>query len=68
MTVSANEEKLRAKENQETREQNKSPENDLNKTKISDLLGREFKIIVTKMMAKVKNAMHEQVRISIKRY
>ena len=51
-----------------TNGQEKSPETDLNKMEISDLLNRKFKITAIKMLTKGKNAIHEQERISIKRY
>ena len=51
----------------QTREQNKSPDTGL-KMEINDLLSREIKITVIKMLPKVRKAMHEQVRISIGRW
>lgn len=38
----------------------KSPETNLNETEISDLLNREFKIIVIKVFTEVKKATYEQ--------
>ena len=42
----------------QTKEQDKSPETDLNEMEISDLSDREFKI--TKMLTEVRTATHEQ--------
>jgi len=44
----------------QTKEQDKTSETDLNETKIHDLLDKEFKITVIKMLTKVSRTMHEQ--------
>lgn len=56
----------KAKENEEqnsmllTKEQDKSTKTDLNEMEVSDLPGRESKIMVLKMFIEVRRAMHEQ--------
>ena len=44
----------------QTKKQDKTPEIDLNETKIHDLLDKEFKITVIKTLTKVSRTMHEQ--------
>ena len=44
----------------QTKEQDKSPETNLNKIEMSDLPDREFKIMVMKMFTEVRRAMSEQ--------
>ena len=42
------------------KEQDTYPETDLNKTEVSDLLDKDFKIAVRKMSTKVRREMHKQ--------
>lgn len=44
----------------QTKEQDKSPETELSEREMSDLLEREFKIMVIKILTEVGRAMHEQ--------
>ena len=43
-----------------TKEQDKSPETNLNETEIRDISDREVKITGVKMITKVRRALHEQ--------
>lgn len=43
-----------------TKEQDKTPGTDLNEMKISNLLDKEFKIMVIKMLTGSRRRMHEQ--------
>ena len=43
----------------QTKEQDKTSKKDLNKIEISDLLDKEFKITVIKMLSKLTGTMHE---------
>lgn len=43
----------------QTKEQDKSPENNNNEMKISDLPNSEFTITLIKMLSEVRRAMHE---------
>ena len=47
----------------QTREQVKSPETNLNETYKSHLSGKEFKIMLRRMLTEVRKAMHEQRKI-----
>ena len=44
----------------QTKQQDKAPKTDHNEKEISDLLDREFKIMIIKMLTEVRRAMHEQ--------
>ena len=44
----------------QTKEQDKTPETDLNEMEIGDLPDKEFKIMVIKMLTEVRKRMHEQ--------
>ena len=50
----------------QTKEQDKSPETDLNKTEISDLYDRELKLLMIKKLTEVRRGMHKVI-ISTKR-
>lgn len=43
----------------QTKEQDKSPETDLNAIELYDLPDREFRIVVIKMLTKVQRTTHE---------
>lgn len=51
----------------QTREQVKSPETNLNETYKSHLSGKEFKIMLRRMLTEVRKAMHEQRKIFLQR-
>lgn len=42
------------------KEQAKTPEKDINKTEISDLPDKKFKIIIIKLLTRVRGTIHEQ--------
>lgn len=44
----------------QSKEQDKTPDTDLNEMEICDLPNREFKIMVINMLAKLRGIMHEQ--------
>ena len=46
----------------QTKEHDKTEENDLNEMKISDLPEKEFKIMIVKMLTKLRIRIDEQVR------
>lgn len=50
----------------QTKKLDKFPETDLNEKEINDLLNREFKLTVIKMVTEIRRTMHEQ-RISTKK-
>lgn len=44
----------------QTKEQEKTPETELNEPEISNLLDKEFKIMIIKTLAEVRRITHEQ--------
>jgi len=44
----------------QTKEQDKSPETDVNNTEISDLPNAEFEIIDIKLLTEIRRIMHKQ--------
>ena len=44
----------------QTKEQDKSPETDVNNTEIGDLPNAEFEIIVIKLFTEIRRIMHKQ--------
>ena len=57
-TNTGSQEKWRKQEYVPNNEQDESPETGLNERKISDLPGREFRIMIIKMLTKVTRTMH----------